>query len=64
MLGHSVEDSGVIQRIQDLLEADRQERAGLADEPLMLNADDSLSAAISHLRGIVLPAAAADANSL
>ena len=64
VLGHSVEDSGVIQRIQDLLEADRQERAGLADEPLMLNADDSLSAAISHLRGIVLPAAAADANSL
>lgn len=63
-LGQSVGDSGVIQRIQELMEADRQGRTGLAGEPLLLNADDSLPAAISHLRAIVLPAAEAEARSL
>lgn len=43
--------------IARILEEDRISRAGLAQEQLILNADDTLAPQIAHLRGTVLPTA-------
>jgi len=45
-------------------EADRRERIGLVDEPLILNADDSLAHQLAHMRSVVLPAARQQASDL
>jgi len=46
-----------VKALEKVLGDDRRERAILADEPLILDADDSLAPQIAHLRGTVLPAA-------
>jgi DNA sulfur modification protein DndD len=44
-----------IRRIEQALKDDRIGRIGLAQEPLLLNADDSLVPQLAHLRSTVLP---------
>lgn len=51
-------------KIARILEADRSERIGLADEPLILNAEDSLVHQLVHMRSVVLPAARQQASDL
>jgi len=51
-------------KIALILEADRRERVGLADEPLILNADEGLALQLAHLRSVVLPAARQQASDL
>lgn len=51
-----VEKSSV-KALEKVLEHDRRERAVLAGEPLILDADDSLAPQIAHLRGTILPTA-------
>jgi len=46
-----------------ILEEDRNSRAGLAREQLILDADDTLAPQIAHLRGMVLPAAEQQASA-
>ncbi|MVF23449.1 DNA sulfur modification protein DndD [Methylocaldum sp. BRCS4] len=46
-----------LSRITEILERDRQGRIGLAQEPLILDADDGLAASVAHLRAVILPAA-------
>jgi DNA sulfur modification protein DndD len=46
-----------LSRITEILERDRQGRIGLAQESLILDADDGLAASVAHLRAVVLPAA-------
>lgn len=43
-------------KIAQVLEADRYGRVGLAKEPLVLDAEDSLAPQLAHLRAAVLPA--------
>lgn len=45
----------IINQIENYLEQDRQQKNSLADEELYLNADDSLTHKIAHLRNAVLP---------
>lgn len=47
-----------------ILEEDRKNRAGLAKEKLILDADDTLAPQIAHLRGTVLPTAEQQARDL
>lgn len=47
-----------------LLEEDRGQRAGLADAPLLLDADEQLAPRLDHLRGQLLPTALTDAKGL
>lgn len=54
----------VTMQIEKTLKNDRQKRAMLAEEPIILNADDALSAHIAHLRTHVLPAAKEKARVL
>ncbi len=51
-----------IRRIAQILENDRCQRVGLAKEPLILDAEESLAPQVAHLRGIVLPSAEQQAN--
>ncbi len=53
-----------IQKITQILEADRSGRRGMAEESLLLDADDNLSSQLSHLRTSVLPAAEKQAYEL
>lgn len=53
-----------ISRIAQVLETDRRKRIGLAEEPLILDADDDLAARIAHLRATVLPAADQESRNL
>ena len=46
-----------IQTILKLLETDRLDRSALADEQLVLDADDGLASQVAHLRTTLLPAA-------
>lgn len=52
-----------IAAIGRVLMKDREQRRGIAAEPLLLNAPDELAPHISHLRGVVLPAAEEQARS-
>jgi len=54
----------LIEHVRSHLAQDRRERAGLAQEPLLLDADDQLAARIGHLRGQVLPEAQSQAGGL
>jgi len=47
-----------------VLEGDRASRAGLAQEELVLDANDNLAPQIAHLRGTVLPSAEQQARDL
>lgn len=51
-----------IRKIAQILEADRCGRVALANEPLVLNAGDSLAPRLAHLRAVVLPAAKQQAD--
>lgn len=55
-------DRGTVQALDKIFKADRQNRSTLAEEKLILDADDSLAPQISHLRSTVLPAAARQAR--
>ncbi len=46
-----------VRNIARILAADRAQRIGLAKEPLILDAEDGLSARLAHLRAVVLPQA-------
>lgn len=46
-----------IRKIEQILETDRCGRKGLAEESLLLDAEDNLSIQVSHLRATVLPTA-------
>jgi len=46
-----------INTVENILQEDRTTRTGLANEPILLDADDSLAPHLSHLCTIVLPAA-------
>lgn len=46
-----------IQAVETILQEDRTARTGLANEPILLDADDSLAPHLSHLCATVLPAA-------
>ncbi len=48
-------DAEPIRKIARILEADREQRIGLAKDPLILDAEDGLSARLAHLRAVVLP---------
>jgi DNA sulfur modification protein DndD len=61
-LEQSVGEPASLQRLADLMAADRRARIGLAEEPLLLDAEDGLAASVAHLRAAVLPAADADAR--
>lgn len=50
-------EKGSVKALEKVLEDDRRDRATLADEPLILNADDTLAPQIAHLRGTILPTA-------
>ena len=50
-------DAQPIELVENILEKDRRARIGLANEQIMLDADDNLSPHLVHLRGSVLPAA-------
>jgi DNA sulfur modification protein DndD len=53
---HNIEN-GPVQTIDRLLKEDRRLRAELADNELILDADDSLAPHLAHLRAFVLPTA-------
>ncbi|TWJ26539.1 DNA sulfur modification protein DndD [Geobacter argillaceus] len=53
-----------LRSIVRILEVDRKSRAGLAQETLILDADDTLAPQIVHLRGTVLPTAEQQARDL
>ncbi len=53
-----------ISKIAQVLETDRHKRIGLAEEPLILDADDDLAARLAHLRATVLPTAEHQARDL
>lgn len=57
-------DAQPLSSIDRILSEDRKSRAGLAQEQLVLGADDALAPQIAHLRGIVLPAAEQQASDL
>lgn len=46
-----------VRKITRILAADRAQRIGLAQEPLILDAEDGLSARLAHLRAVMLPQA-------
>lgn len=50
-------EKGSVKALEKVLADDRRDRATLADEPLILDADDSLAPQIAHLRGAILPIA-------
>ena len=50
-------EKGSVKALEKVLEDDRRDRAALADEPLILDADDTLAPQIAHLRGTILPTA-------
>lgn len=56
-------DEKALNRITDILEQDRRDRIGLAQESLIFNADDDLIASVAHLRAVVLPMAEEQARS-
>ncbi len=51
-------------KVEQTLEADRLSRVTLADEPVILGADEAFAPRVSHLRGVVLPAAQQEAEEL
>ncbi|TVR64212.1 MAG: DNA sulfur modification protein DndD [Candidatus Competibacteraceae bacterium] len=53
-----------IRKITRILAADRAQRIGLAKEPLILDAEDGLSARLAHLRAVMLPQAKEQARDL
>ncbi|MFO1421595.1 MAG: DNA sulfur modification protein DndD [Candidatus Competibacteraceae bacterium] len=57
-------DAEPVRNIARILEADREQRIGLAKEPLILDAEDGLSARLAHLRAVVLPQAEQQARGL
>ena len=57
-------DAEPVRNIARILEADREQRIGLAKEPLILDAEDGLSARLAHLRAVVLPQAEQQAHGL
>jgi len=57
-------DSEVQQRIASLLAADRLSRGGLAQESMILDADDQFPARVDHLRCVQIPQAEDRASSL
>lgn len=57
-------EKGSVKALEKVLEDDRRDRAVLADEPLILDADDTLAPQIAHLRGTILPAAEQQARDL
>lgn len=57
-------DAESVRRIARILDADREQRIGLAKEPLILDAEDGLSARLAHLRAVVLPQAEQQARDL
>jgi DNA sulfur modification protein DndD len=57
-------DAEPVRKIAQILDADRAERIGLAQEPLILDADEGLSAKLAHLRTVVLPQAREQARDL
>lgn len=52
-----------ISKIARILEDDRRGRAGRANEPLILDAEDSLALQLAHLRAVVLPASQQQASN-
>jgi len=54
----------LLKRIDQILRADRTNRIGLAQEPLLLDADEDLALHIAHLRATVLPTAEEQAQNL
>lgn len=56
-------EKGSVKALEKVLEDDRRDRAVLADEPLILNADDTLAPQIAHLRGTILPTAEQQARN-
>lgn len=56
--------ANAITGIERILSEDRQQRLGLANEPLILNAPDELAPHIGHLRATVLPNAEEQARRL
>lgn len=57
-------DSQPLSFLDKILKEDRKNRAGLAQEQLILDADDTLAPQIAHLRGTVLPTAEQQARDL
>lgn len=57
-------ESTPLRKLEEILHEDRQSRKGLADEPIILDAEDSLAPRIAHLRGDVFPAAAQESQEL
>lgn len=57
-------DAESVRRIAQILDTDREQRIGLAKEPLILDAEDGLSARLAHLRAVVLPQAEQQALDL
>jgi len=53
-----------LRSLDKILKDDRKKRAGLAQETLMLDADDTIAPQIAHLRGTVLPTAEQQARGL
>ncbi len=56
--------SAALDQIGVILDEDRLARAGVANEPLVLDADDQLPARIQHLRGELIPGARRRAKAL
>lgn len=54
----------LLERIDQILRTDRANRIGLAQEPLLLDADEDLALHIAHLRATVLPTAEEQAQNL
>lgn len=54
----------LLKRIDQTLRTDRTNRIGLAQEPLLLDADEDLALHIAHLRATVLPTAEEQAQNL
>jgi DNA sulfur modification protein DndD len=57
-------DAGLVHGITKQLNEDRRARAALANEPLLLNADDHLAAEIAHLRETLIPQSRDQARAL
>ncbi|MFZ4700994.1 MAG: DNA sulfur modification protein DndD [Candidatus Methylumidiphilus sp.] len=55
-------DAAPLGMIADILEQDRRSRIGLAQEPLMFDADDDFAESVAHLRTVVLPNAGEQAR--